>query len=419
MVLTAREAGYEVIQWSVDTYDYTGKTAKKIFYSLRNNVADGDVIHITGMAAGISYTITELAHDTYKVASSTGSGETVLHAMKEADFVNTPIEDGALIVSKAVVHPLGSDYVIPANIKFNVQVTLTRNGAAYANEKVTTSLGEKTTDANGVITFEIAHNESVSITGLPEGVGYTVEETGVASYFTQSGTIEPDVTKEAKLVNTYTPSAATPSIEVVGTKTIGNGGTFEDTYAFKFVLERWNGTEWVVVATDTVTSTDATYDLTSGMATVPFDKVGTYYFRVYEDDTYNPNNVNMSHIIYDTTKKYFDVVVTDTDMNGALEISEVTNATKNASGQYAFTFRADVENVYSPNATASVTIPISKTLTNDTGVELAMDNFSFALYDTAGNKIDGTEVVMGQSGKTSMTMVYHSSELDDVTPEQQ
>lgn len=387
-----------------------------------NNVAGGDVIHITGMAAGISYTITELAHDTYKVASSTGSGETVLHAMKEADFVNTPIEDGALIVSKAVVHPLGSDYVIPANIKFNVQVTLTRNGAAYANEKVTTSLGEKTTDANGVITFEIAHNESVSITGLPEGVGYTVEETGVASYFTQSGsglngTIEPDVTKEAKLVNTYTPSAATPSIEVVGTKTIGNGGTFEDTYAFKFVLERWNGTEWVVVATDTVTSTDATYDLTSGMATVPFDKVGTYYFRVYEDDTYNPNNVNMSHIIYDTTKKYFDVVVTDTDMNGALEISEVTNATKNASGQYAFTFRADVENVYSPNATASVTIPISKTLTNDTGVELAMDNFSFALYDTAGNKIDGTEVVMGQSGKTSMTMVYHSSELDDVTPD--
>ena len=33
-----------ILQWSLDTYDYTGKTAKKIFYSLRNNVADGDVI---------------------------------------------------------------------------------------------------------------------------------------------------------------------------------------------------------------------------------------------------------------------------------------------------------------------------------------------------------------------------------------
>ena len=33
-----------ILQWSVDTYDYTGKEAKKIFYSIRNNVQDGDVI---------------------------------------------------------------------------------------------------------------------------------------------------------------------------------------------------------------------------------------------------------------------------------------------------------------------------------------------------------------------------------------
>ena len=33
-----------ILQWSVDTYDYTGKTYKKIFYSVRNNVRDGDLI---------------------------------------------------------------------------------------------------------------------------------------------------------------------------------------------------------------------------------------------------------------------------------------------------------------------------------------------------------------------------------------
>jgi len=33
-----------VIQWSVDTYDYTGKDAKNIFYSVRNNTIDGDII---------------------------------------------------------------------------------------------------------------------------------------------------------------------------------------------------------------------------------------------------------------------------------------------------------------------------------------------------------------------------------------
>ena len=33
-----------ILQWSVDTYDYTGKTHKKIYYSVRNNVKDGDMI---------------------------------------------------------------------------------------------------------------------------------------------------------------------------------------------------------------------------------------------------------------------------------------------------------------------------------------------------------------------------------------
>lgn len=39
-----------IIQWSLDTFDYTGKSAKKIFYSIRNNVQENDIIlcHDTG-----------------------------------------------------------------------------------------------------------------------------------------------------------------------------------------------------------------------------------------------------------------------------------------------------------------------------------------------------------------------------------
>ncbi len=42
--------GMPIIQWSVDTYDYTGKSPERIFYSIRNNVQDGDIIlmHDTG-----------------------------------------------------------------------------------------------------------------------------------------------------------------------------------------------------------------------------------------------------------------------------------------------------------------------------------------------------------------------------------
>ncbi|MDD3335949.1 MAG: polysaccharide deacetylase family protein [Eubacteriales bacterium] len=45
------EIGLPIIQWSVDTYDYTGKSPKKIFYSVRNNTTDGDIIlmHDSGL----------------------------------------------------------------------------------------------------------------------------------------------------------------------------------------------------------------------------------------------------------------------------------------------------------------------------------------------------------------------------------
>lgn len=39
-----------IIQWSVDTYDYTGKTPKQIFYVFRDKVSEGDIVlcHDTG-----------------------------------------------------------------------------------------------------------------------------------------------------------------------------------------------------------------------------------------------------------------------------------------------------------------------------------------------------------------------------------
>ena len=39
-----------IIQWSVDTYDYTGKSPKRIFYTFRDKVTEGDIIlcHDTG-----------------------------------------------------------------------------------------------------------------------------------------------------------------------------------------------------------------------------------------------------------------------------------------------------------------------------------------------------------------------------------
>ena len=53
------DIGLPIIQWSVDTYDYTGKSARKIFYSIRNNVQDGDVI-LTHDSGKIMHTSIEI-----------------------------------------------------------------------------------------------------------------------------------------------------------------------------------------------------------------------------------------------------------------------------------------------------------------------------------------------------------------------
>ena len=39
-----------IIQWSLDTYDYTGKSAQRIFYSVEKNIKEYDIIlcHDTG-----------------------------------------------------------------------------------------------------------------------------------------------------------------------------------------------------------------------------------------------------------------------------------------------------------------------------------------------------------------------------------
>ncbi len=45
------DIGLPIIQWSVDSYDYTGKSPDRIFYSIRNNTIDGDIIllHDSGL----------------------------------------------------------------------------------------------------------------------------------------------------------------------------------------------------------------------------------------------------------------------------------------------------------------------------------------------------------------------------------
>jgi len=63
-------------------------------------------------------------------------------------FVSGLDPEGDLVIRKAVMHPYGEDYAVPASVGFAFTVEL---GEAYAGETVSTSLGDMTAGETGAL----------------------------------------------------------------------------------------------------------------------------------------------------------------------------------------------------------------------------------------------------------------------------
>ena len=108
------------------------------------------------------------------------------------DFTN--VKEGSLTVYKNVT---GSGGSYTRDFQFTVTLTGTSKSGIAANtfsEEVRTSDGS-IQFTNGVATFTLRHNQSLTINGLPAGLTYTVTETPVDGYETTSDntseTIQP------------------------------------------------------------------------------------------------------------------------------------------------------------------------------------------------------------------------------------
>ncbi|MBQ8381717.1 MAG: hypothetical protein IJX47_00765 [Clostridia bacterium] len=238
-----------------------------------------------------------------------------------------------LLIQKTVEHPFGADYVIPDDIAFDFEVNL---GALYAETTVSTTAGDLVADENGVITVTAKPGASVGIVGIDEGTEVTVTELqklpgfsvkdGVAS---KAVTVSADGTVTVDFTNVYAPEKVLPTnINITGSKEL-EGRDWQDGDVFTFLLEYDDGSEeWKSLGERSVTY-DAEndgfnrFDFTEALAEVEFTAIGTYVFRMSEIEG------DLDRVDYDETVNYFNVTVTDTDMDGKLEISGVT-ASQNA-----------------------------------------------------------------------------------------
>lgn len=375
-----------------------------------------ETVYIIDLPVGANYTVTETNENTsYKVDSVSKNGKKLtgviatgtIDSMELADvkFTNTARQYGDLIISKTVTHNFGTDYTIPADKKFDVEVTLSLpNGT-----QVETSVGTKTV-ANGKITFQLAHDESVTIKNLLEGTTYSVAEVNVPAGFTlttsagdRQGTID-NRGAEVDLINDYNPTGFAPvvDIDVNVTKTlkdITGADVAWGTREYKFYLEKLVGTTWEKVTTTAAVAngTDSTFTVK-----IPEDsltEVGRYLFRVHEDEG------NLEEGIVSDTAVYFVVVVTDKDMDGSLEVDQilVNNAPVADKENINLTFT----NTYVVTEGLVVHVPVKKTLDNNTGVNLLPSGFEFGLYE--GNTLVSEVATTNANGDATIYMSYTSA----------
>ena len=142
-------------------------------------------------------------------------------------------ETGNLTVKKEVA---GND--AETGKEFSIQVTLKRDDGTAAD--ITGEYGE-TTFLNGIAAVALKAGQSITATGLPTGISYTVEETAESqggysvAYTNQAGTIGNDDTVIAKVMNTKDMPPETGGLTV--SKTVsGDGASSAKAFAFAVTL---------------------------------------------------------------------------------------------------------------------------------------------------------------------------------------
>ncbi|WP_044479657.1 DUF7601 domain-containing protein [Paenibacillus antibioticophila] len=205
------------------------------------SLAHGESIAITGLPKDATYSVTEAdyAADGYTESSIDDTGIILTDSVMTASFVNTknvyvPSEPGSepsepsepsapdnspgrgsLSISKSVTGDAGD-----RGKRFNFSIIL--NGAAgFYNFTGSGGASHGSIQSGG--SFSLAHGESITISGLPEGTNYVVteedyaEEGYVTSSSGSSGVIHSGMTHSAAFINTKdtkdTENHEEPSIE--------------------------------------------------------------------------------------------------------------------------------------------------------------------------------------------------------------
>ncbi len=400
-------------------------TAQKDGNSLIVKLKGNQTLYIAGLPEG-EYTVTEKLGASYIVsaigATATNSNSTTAivndDTFTTTSFTNIARGTGNLTIAKEITHSYGTAYIIPNTLEFEMTVSLTLNGAPISGDftalQTKDNTVEKITAENGKFTVYLFNEDEIEIFGLPQGTVATVTETaktGFTPTYWENGVVDGEIdgqveiaenhTSSVLVVNDYEPTNTleNPIITLTVNKNL-TGRDWKNDDSFAFELQKWNGSAWetVKLSGDTLggrktingSMTDKKLDFTNEIKSEIYSTIGTYYYRVVEIE---PES-GIFGISYDKALHGFVVEVTDTDMNGTLEIKVVETAQTTSPEKVSVTgdttngynVTANFANIYDVDET-SIAIEINKTVKNDSGSPLAtLAGFEFEIEEINSQK---------------------------------
>ena len=276
------------------------------------------------------------------------------------------VQTGNLTISKEIVLTEGQGTEIDTDKEFTFTVTLTGTNDQPLTGTYQYQIGDgKAQDLDfnddGQATLNLKHNESATITGLPEGANYTVTE---ADYTADGYTTTVPDNASAKITadgvtvdftNTYKPSGV-----IIGGDDTEAGITVQKTFtgrdwtaddSFEFTIENTEKPESVETApmpeqtTVTIGAEGAADGVNSAaFGAMSFDTIGEYVYEITETHT----GETIEGITYDAHTATVTVNVTDAG-DGKLQ-AEVTydNSEAETEADQAVENAAAFTNTYEP-----------------------------------------------------------------------
>lgn len=342
---------------------------------------------------------------------------TVSYLIREASPVystfipdKSPLKD--LYITNMIKHNLGTNYEVPEELYFDYEINLTEQ---YANKDVSTTDGVVHADENGVIKVKVPANSDLHIYQLDAAIEVTIKYLNTMPGFSvENDTVTTIVSEsdEVSFIPIYKPLGVKLSqFTVSGDKKLSTRDWIENEI-FEFNLEMKKDGEWIVLGTETIkydsTNPNSTkFDFSKYLDEIVLDNVGEYEFRMSELVDENKEKTD-----FDNTIKTVNVIVADKDMDGKLEISNVSVSKNINIIKENDTYKLEVkfDNAYSTFDLIYDDSPKDSVLTEDIVVvkndkydietviehfDGLTDDYTYKLYDKDGKELNSTLVRTG------------------------